>query len=217
MGTHPLALLSAEEITSMAETIRSKGLVGDSTTFRRMAVDESSPTERRLEVWLYDAATREITELIVAADSGEVVTSKTVTGQIPQMGFGEVMQIIETVRADPDVAAALAKRGIDDPSGVQIDPWPTGNMGLEHEAGRRVVRGIPFHRVDPMDNGYAKPVDGLMAFVDIDEMKVYRVDDFGDWPVPTETSNYVTGTFPERDDVKAIDICLLYTSDAADE
>jgi len=171
-----------------------------------MAVDESSTDERRIETWLFDSATREITEMIVSGDGAETVASKTVTGELPQMGFAEVPAAQAIVRSDPGVIAALERRGITDSSRIQVDTWPTGNMGLEHEKGRRVSRCIIFDRADPSHNGYAKPVDGLMAFVDLDEMAVYHIDDFDTWPVPTQLGNYNAGTVPERDDVKVIDI-----------
>ena len=162
-----------------------------------MAVDESSTDERRIETWLFDSATREITEMIVSGDGAETVASKTVTGELPQMGFAEVPAAQAIVRSDPGVIAALERRGITDSSRIQVDTWPTGNMGLEHEKGRRVSRCIIFDRADPSHNGYAKPVDGLMAFVDLDEMAVYHIDDFDTWPVPTQLGNYNAGTVPE--------------------
>ena len=113
---------------------------------------------------------------------------------------------MQLIKDDPRVKEAAAKRGIDDTSTLQIDPWPTGNMGLDHEEGRRVARGIAFYREEPDHNGYARPVDGIMAFVDLDLMEVYRVDDIGTWPLAAEISNFSAGTVPERTDVKALEI-----------
>jgi len=203
--THPRALLTADEITATVGALRKLDLVGDSTTFRRMAVDESSSEERRIETWLYDASSGEITELVINSD-GAIITSTTVSGEVPQIGFGEVPRAQAAVRSDPTVIAALERRGITDPKRIQVDPWPTGNMGLDHEKGRRVARGILFDREDPADNGYSKPIDGLMAFVDLDEMVVYHVDDFDTWPIPAEISNYDAEAVAARTDVKTIDI-----------
>ena len=143
---------------------------------------------------------------MVSLTSNDIVSSNAVHGQIPQYGFAEVAAMIEVVRADPQVIAAVKKRGIDDTSTLQVDAWPTGNMGLDHEQGRRVARGVLFWRDEQSDNGYARPVDGLMAFVDLDLMEVYRLDDIGDWPVPSELNNYNHGTVPDRTDLKTIDI-----------
>jgi primary-amine oxidase len=203
---HPLAILGADEITAVVATLGDKGLVGDDTTFRRVAVDESDLTERRIEVWLYHAKSRIIEELVVSLTTGEIVSSRKVEGMRPQFGFGEIQAAAKAVRADPRVKEAAAKRGIDDTQKLQIDTWPTGNMGLDHEEGRRVTRCIAFYRENPEDNGYARPVDGLMVFVDLDLMEVYHVDDIGPWPLAAATSNYSTGTVPERTGVKPLEI-----------
>ena len=47
---------------------------------------------------------------------------------------------------NPDYVAALARRGITDLDGVQIDPWPAGVFGYEAEDGRRIARCISFLR-----------------------------------------------------------------------
>jgi len=207
MAAHSEALLTTAEISEVVDLLRTAGKVADDTTFRRVSpAHPSGFDDRRIETWLYHAERREIEELTVSLTDSAVVSSKTVTDQIPQFGFAEVVMAQEVVRASALVAEAVAKRGIDDPSKLQVDTWPTGNMGLDHEKGRRVTRCILFWRDDKADNGYAKPIDGLMCFVDLDEMEVYRVDDIGDWPVPRETNNYHHGTVADRTDLKTIDI-----------
>ncbi len=206
MVATPLALLSEAEIAEAVALVTDKGLVGERTTFRRVAVDEGNLGERRLEVWLYHADTKQIDELIVSLTTGQVVTVRTVDGMRPQIGFGEVPQAMKLVREDARVVEAAAKRGIDDTAKLQVDPWPTGNMGLGHEEGRRVARCILFYREDPNDNGYARPVDGLMAWVDLDDMEVYRVEDLDIWPLAAEKSNFSAGAVAERQDVKPLEI-----------
>ncbi|MEM7092440.1 MAG: primary-amine oxidase [Actinomycetota bacterium] len=207
MAAHSAALLTVDEIAAAVDLVKNEGKIADDTTFRRMAVAHpSGQDDRWIEVWLYHAGAREIEELIVSLTDGSMVSSQTVTGQIPQFGFGEVGVAQEAVRNSPLVAEAVAKRGITDPSKLQVDPWPTGNMGLEHEQGRRVARGILFWRDEVEDNGYAKPVDGLMCFVDLDLGEVYHVEDIGEWPVASDTNNYHHGTVPDREDLRTIDI-----------
>ena len=206
MSAHPLALLSPADIERAVELVKADGLVGDRTTFRRVAVDEGDLGERRIEVWLHHADTGVIDELVVSLTADKVIPVRSVSGQRPQIGFMEIPRAMEVAKSDPRVVEALAQRGITDTTHLQIDPWPTGNMGLEHEQGRRVARGIAFQRDQKTDNGYAKPVDGLMIFVDLDLMEVYRVDDIGQWPVAAETSNYDAGVVPERAGVKPLEI-----------
>ena len=210
MAAHPEALLTAGEITEVAHLLRGLGKIEDQTTFRRVSVAHPNGfTDRRVETWLYHAGRKEIEELVVSLTDRSVVSSRIVTGQIPQYGFGEVGAAQEAVQNSPLVAEALAKRGITEPAKIQVDPWPTGNMGLDHEEGRRVARGVLFWRDDVSDNGYAKPIDGLSVFVDLDANEVYRVDDDGDWPVASDSNNYLhasSGTPADRTDLRTIDI-----------
>ena len=194
---HPLALLQPDEITAAVEILRASGHLGDATTVRRLAVHEPSKTDlaagtarRRLDAWLYDHGTRRINEAVVDLEAASVSLARVVDGAVPMVGFVELREAMDGCRADDGVRAALAARGVDDPEKVQVDPWPTGNFGIPHESGRRISRCIFFYREKPTDNGYARPIDGLLAYYDHDERRVVHLDDLGTWPVPTEVSNY---------------------------
>ena len=200
------AILTPDEITATVELAKSLGLADDTTTFRRMAVAEGQDVERHIEVWLYRAARREIDEVVVSLSTGELVSKNTVEGHYPQFGFAEVRAAAEIVRADPGVKAAVAKRGITDTSKLQVDTWPPGNMGHPAEDGHRTARCILFYREEKSDNGYARPVDGLMVFVDLDDMTVYHIDDIGTWPLAAETSNYGADDVTPRTGLETIDI-----------
>ncbi|MDH3682279.1 MAG: primary-amine oxidase [Acidimicrobiia bacterium] len=200
------ALLTADEITETAALVRSLGLADDDTTFRRMAVAEGQDAERHIEVWLFRPGPAEIDELVVSLSTGRLVSKHTVTGQYPQPGFGELFAAMDAVRTDPGVAEAVAERGITDPSRLQVDPWPTGNMGLSIEDGHRSVRCVLFYRDEENDNGYSRPVDGLMVFVDLDDMEVYHIEDIGTWPLADEVSNYQAGSVTPRTGLRTIDI-----------
>ncbi len=199
------ALLTANEITEVTKLLESQGLV-DGATYRRMAVAEGQDVERHIEVWLYRAPAGEIDELVVSLTTGQVVSKNTVTGEYPQPGFGEIYKVMDVVRADPGVAEAVAKRGITDTSKLQVDPWPTGNMGTPIEDGHRTLRCVLFYREDETDNGYARPVDGLMVFVDLDDLAVYHIEDIGNWPVAEELSNYDAESVTPRTGLQTIDI-----------
>ena len=124
--------------------------------------------------------------------------------------FGTAMMILFS---DADWIAALAKRGIKaDPEKIQVDPWPAG--GFAHKdipAGHRSMRAICFEKADPGDNGYAKPISGVLAHIDITAKKVVEVEDHGVISVPQgrEGDRYDgdNGHLPEpRTDLKPIEI-----------
>ena len=85
----------------------------------------------------------------------------------------------------------MRKRGIEDLDTVQIDPWPAGSFGLPHEDGRRICRCLAYVRDTPEDNGYAKPVEGVIAFVDMARGEVLEVVDHGVVPIPPENGSYL--------------------------
>ena len=84
-----------------------------------------------------------------------------------------MVQAIRITKEDPGWLAAMHRRGITDIANVQIDPWPAG--GYQHPSipeGHRAHRAIAFLREDKTDNGYARPVQGLIAHVDLTLGKV---------------------------------------------
>ena len=78
---------------------------------------------------------------------------------------------------------AVAARGVDVTTDdalalIQVDPWPAG--GYAHDSipkGHRAVRCIAFVREHATDNGYARPIHGLIAHVDITAKTVTHIED----------------------------------------
>jgi primary-amine oxidase len=81
-------------------------------------------------------------------------------------------------------------RGITDFDKVQIDPWPTGNFGRPDEENRRIARCLSYYRENPADNGYARPIEGVIATVDAARGLVLDMLDYGVVPLPAETGSY---------------------------
>ena len=102
----------------------------------------------------------------------------------PALLMTEAIGAIVTTKEHPEYVAALAKRGITDLDDVQIDPWPAGVFGYECEEGRRITRCISFLRTDATDNGYARPIEGLIVHFDMAANAVIEVIDHGVTPLP---------------------------------
>jgi len=98
-----------------------------------------------------------------------------------------VVAVGEAAKADPRFVAALKKRGITDLDKVQVDPWSAGNYGRADEVGKRISHTFCWYRSEAKDNGYAHPIEGLNAVVDLNSRTVLRVDDHGAAPVPIWT------------------------------
>ncbi len=81
---------------------------------------------------------------------------------------------------------------------MQVDPWPTGAFGIAAEEGRRVARCICFYREEPGDNGYARPIEGLQALVDMARGEVLELLDTGAVPLPDDRGSYLPEDHPPR-------------------
>jgi primary-amine oxidase len=101
----------------------------------------------------------------------------------------------------------MHRRGIEDLESVQIDPWPAGSFDNAHETGRRICRCLCYVRETPDDNGYARPVEGVIGFVDMARGEVLEVLDMGVVPLPPEKGSYYPeDNGPLRQDLKPLEI-----------
>ena len=115
--------------------------------------------------------------------------------------------VLAALHDHPEWNAALDRRGVVDRSLVQIDPWPAGTFGLGHEEGRRITRCLAYLRDSKEDNGYARPLEGLIAFVDMGRAEVLEVLDTGVVPFPSEHGSYYPEhNGPLRTDLKPLEI-----------
>ncbi|MYF09699.1 MAG: primary-amine oxidase [Gammaproteobacteria bacterium] len=115
--------------------------------------------------------------------------------QVPY-SFCDFELAVRLTKTNAEWLAAARARGVAvdteaDLKRIQIDPWPGG--GYPHPdvpQGHRAMRCIAFVRDDATDNGYAHPIDGLIAHVDITARKVACVEDFGRRPMPPEPGRF---------------------------
>lgn len=217
---HPLSMMTAAEATEALDLLRAAGHVDGASRIHGFCLHEppkaevaqwqpGDPVDRRFEVVVRNGA--DVYEATVSVSRGEIDRWEHQPGVVPRIGILEISKVQQACRESHEFQAAVAARGITDCSGVQIDPWPTGDYGFTEEQGRRVQRCIAFHRPEPTDNGYAYPLDGLMVHVDVDTLEVVRVEDFDRWPVATERGNYdiasvETDFGPMRTDLRPIEI-----------
>ena len=111
------------------------------------------------------------------------------TAQAPY-NDGDFAIAFRAVFSCPEYIAALAKRGItmdDIKNGhVDIDPWPGG--GFVHEsipAGHRSMKAISLYKDRPVDNNYYnKPIENIIAHIDLTAGKVAHVSDGDVVPLP---------------------------------
>jgi len=107
-----------------------------------------------------------------------VVGWEHLAGQHPNMTVDEWHECDETLRTDPRLVAALARRGITDMSLVLVDVWAYGSALVPQQyRGRRVGWGDVWYRETPAGNPYAHPVAGMHPIVDLNSMELLEIDD----------------------------------------
>ncbi|MEZ5208248.1 MAG: hypothetical protein R2690_15055 [Acidimicrobiales bacterium] len=150
-----------------------------------------------------------MTEVLVDVGARAASSVEVVPGATPYLLISELLFAMAAVRQHPDWTAAMARRGIEGEAldRVQIDPWPPGTFDLDVERGRRLSRVIFYLRSDTEDNGYARPIEGVMAHVDLATAEVLEIVDTGVVPVPeARHSYYPEHQGPLRDDLRPIHV-----------
>src|SRR6266568_2931061 len=152
---------------------------------------------------LRERAERRTYEAVVAITAAEVRLWREVPGVQPAVMLEEFLATEEAVRKDPRWQEAMRRRGVTDFDMVMIDPWSVGYNGPEDAADKgRFVRPLTWVRQgDPDDNGYARPVEGLIVRFDLDRMEVVDIEDHGVIPLPPASGNYTVEALRDRGNV----------------
>ncbi len=212
---HPLDPLDAGELERAVACVRAARDLGEAVRFIDVCLRE--PDKAQLAEWreggrvppreaaLVVLADGETHEALVALDDDAVTAWTHVPGMHAAITADEFAEAEAAVKADPGFRRALELRDVRELDLVMIDTW---SVGLFEEPGRRVGRSLAWLRSDfTGDNGYARPIGGLLAIVDLDSMEVVRIDDHGAVPVPQEPGDYRNGGGrPYRDDLRPIEV-----------
>jgi primary-amine oxidase len=206
---HPLEPLTADEIT--VATTAAKAKLTEAARFSTVTLDEPAKGEqrpRRAHLVIVPGPECNVIEASIDVATGEIAMWTERPGMRPALGFEESLNAIFALIADERYVAALAKRGIteDQFDQLQIDPWPTGNFANGIETDRRVQRCITYLRATPTANGYARPVEGVVAWVDGARGEVLDVQDYGVVAIPDDPGSYYPEDHTLRTDLKTLEI-----------
>ncbi|GLK83727.1 primary-amine oxidase [Ancylobacter defluvii] len=213
---YPLDPLSLDEIARAVAILKDDKPLGETVRFPMVRLEEPAKAElaafragatlpRRAFVLMLDIGSGESFEAIIDLSAGAVAsfvrlpTDEPPYGQPPIM-LEEFIRAEEIVKADRAWRVAVARRGIteEDLPLVQIDPFSSGYFGRDFERGKRIVRCVAYWRGDARDNGYAHPIEGVVAVFDLIANRiVHLIDEERIVPVPKKPHNYGREAFPE--------------------
>ncbi|MEM9747865.1 MAG: primary-amine oxidase [Actinomycetota bacterium] len=214
--THPLDPATADELTAAVAVLRGADHLGDRAFFSAGWVAEPSrdtiarheageSVERTVRLIGHERDRGQSFEADVSLADSDVSSFRWVDdGQAP-ISFDDVVLVVTHLTGHPEWLAALEKRGITDLEKVHIEPWLAG-IRPPHMSTGRVLRAIAFLHEHPEDNYYARPVEGLTAYIDTDSGETI-VEDHGVVPVPMEAAEYAAQFVEDmRTDLKPLDI-----------
>jgi primary-amine oxidase len=224
LPAHPLDPATAAEYHAGRDIMAAAGLLAEPVRFAYYGLEEppknevlagpavaSQPPDRRLRAFLLNLSTGESADVVVSLARHEVVSVRGLNpatdGQLPIIET-DFAVVEEVCRADPGWRAAMARRGLADVTKIRTCPITAGVFGEPDADLRRMVRVLAFVQAREHDLAWAHPVDGIAAYVDLIEKRVFKIIDEFELPVPAESGDYddpaVRG--PERTTLRPIEI-----------
>jgi primary-amine oxidase len=204
---HPLDPLARIEIVRAVQIIGKSGHATRDTRVALLTLDE--PDKDNVLAWQARtpyprralAVVRNGTDVFEAKIdllAGELISWSRLSDVQTAITSGEWDRARALVKADQRWLAAIRSRGYEDASEIFCDALPAGYYGERDSAEPRTVKLPCYDVADARTNIYGRPIEGLIAVVDLDEGKVTRVIDTGPMPVSEESHELGGG-----DDLKA--------------
>jgi primary-amine oxidase len=216
--SHPLDPLTAAEITAAIAIARQDPRLGTRVRFTTVALKEPAKSvihnfqpgnaiDREVFLIILDNDTGLVYEAIASLHQGKLMSWEHQPGMQPRITTDEVAEAEVAIKTDPSFQAALKQRGIENIDLVMVDPWVPGHFGFTDEEGLRLARSLCWLRSSPTDNAYAHPIEGLIPIIDLNTMKVLKIEDHGVHSVPPQPGNYAPEFIPDyRTDLKPLQI-----------
>ncbi|HEV3471383.1 MAG TPA: primary-amine oxidase [Pyrinomonadaceae bacterium] len=188
---HPLDPLDAAEIAAAVATLRAAPDFPETALFSTVQLNEppkdevlgfkaGAPFRREAFAIVLDREGNRTFEAVVDLRAKKVVSWKEVAGVQPLVFAGEYETLQQIVRADARWQAAMRRRGIEDFDKVAVDGWAVGQVDGRFTG--RLLRGLSYYRGDGA-NYYGRPIEGVVAIVNMNTRKVVDLTDTGVVPV----------------------------------
>ncbi|MGW0185068.1 primary-amine oxidase [Streptomyces sp. NPDC003362] len=218
--SHPIAMLTAEEVDAVRAILEAAGKLGPSVRFVSVIPEEpnkadllaftpGSTVDRVMRVQLLDRADGASFEALVSVTRGCVDSFErldTSRSQLPILNE-EFVAVQEILDNDPGWKEALARRGLTTET-VLATSLSAGHYDIPGEDGHRIVRAFGFDQPRKTDLPWGQPIDGLVAYVDLTEGRVREIIDHAVIPVPQDPGNFHDPEYtgPHRTSLKPIEI-----------
>lgn len=194
---HPLDPLSSDEFAAVASILHRDRDVGEGWRFASIelaepdkaqltAFEEAAVTPpRRATVVCLNRASNATYKSRVSLSEDRVESFEHVPGVQANFTVDEFVECDRLLRSHPDVASALAARGITDMDLVFFDTWTYGHaVAPPQYRDRRLGWSDTWLRAAPGANPYAHLISGLHCVIDLNTMELLEVENSGDVGIP---------------------------------
>lgn len=201
---HPLDSLSTDEYQAVREILQDAGRLKNTTRFAQVSLlpaakdvvkawTKGDPIPRMAVAYLKDGAdTFKVEVDLMDATIKSFVSSE---GE-PMFLYEEILGVTELVLESPDMLSGLSARGLT-PDDVYCLPLSAGTFGDPNDVGRRLMK-VPCSIKPTGSNWHAQPIEGLLAFVDLNTKEVLEVTDSGVVPIPEDPWGFTAAELLER-------------------
>ncbi|MBR0798978.1 hypothetical protein JQ615_26675 [Bradyrhizobium jicamae] len=196
---HPMDGLTADEIQSVSIVLHKAGKFESSTRVVSMTMEESpkdevrawrpgSPFTRRAIATLLTDGHLYQARVDLAARS--LIGWDEIKDKQAALTIDELMSAGDLPKQDPRWISAMAKRGITDFSNVLCLPLTVGPVSDPALQGHRLLNVPCLDTSGAANNLWGKPIENLMARVDLSTKSVLSVEDLGVVPPPASTPSH---------------------------
>ena len=214
--SHPLDPLNEDEFRAVASILKREHGVGDGWRFASIELaepgkselqafdDGGPPPPRRAEVICLQRSNNTTYKSMVSMTDDRTESFEHIPGVQANVTVDEFVECDQLLRTNPDVIAALAKRGVTDMDLVFFDTWTYGEAVAPPEwRDRRLGWSDSWVKAAPGANPYANLMSGLHCVIDLNSMELLRIEDSGPFSgegveKPQVMGEYVPGRIPER-------------------
>jgi primary-amine oxidase len=205
IATHPLDPLTEQEINVTTRVLKQSGHMTNLSRFASISLSEplkstvlkfknGEPIARQSFAVIYEAGSNKTFEAHVDLVRKKLLSYTQALGsaQVP-----EDTTIVRTVvRADKNWQEAMHKRGITDLDDVYISVWCSAYLPEVKNDSNRVLKAI-FYYQGQAGNAFLRPIEGVVADVDVMTRKVINLSDTGVIPIaPEKRVSIVTNAKP---------------------
>ncbi|MGV1047230.1 MAG: primary-amine oxidase [Solirubrobacterales bacterium] len=208
---HRFDPLTPAEVEAAVSAVRDSLQPTPGTRFVSASPFESglaNESKRQVEIVIHEPKERRIARFVVDPEARSIDSEETITDSEPPIAVDEVEICEAVLRANPDFQEALRRRGIEDPSLVDVDPVPIGYYGLaDEEPDRRLARILAYARpTDEDSNAYAYPLEGIFGIFDLGLGEVVNLEDRGVVPKPPDDGEYRAEKLQLREPLKPLHV-----------